>query len=56
MNRITVTHSQTGQSITVPERFVKTLSRKAKDTLVFDAYNDHPVSAAVVRAMGIEKA
>ncbi len=55
MQRTTVTSSTTGQSITLPAKVAKGLSRTALDTLVSDAHNAHPVSAAVVRAMSIEK-
>ncbi len=56
MERTTVTSSQTGQSVTMPAKFAKNLTtQQARDTVVFDAYNEHPVSAAVVRAMQVEK-
>ncbi len=56
MKRTTVTSSTTDQSITMPAKFAEGLSQTALDTLVFDAYNAHPISAAVVRALSIEKA
>ncbi len=56
MKRTTVTSSQTGRSVTMPAKFAKNLTtQQARDTVVFDAYNEHPVSAAVVRAMRVEK-
>ena len=54
MERTTITHSKTGQQETIPVKFTKGKTQKALDTLVLDTHNAHPVSAAVVRAMGLE--
>ncbi len=56
MKRTTVTSSTTDKSITMPAKFAEGLSQTALDTLVSDAYNTHPLSASVVRALNIERA
>ncbi len=54
--RTTITSSTTGLSATLPARFAKNLTtQQARDTVVFDAHNPHPVSAAVVRTLRVEK-
>ena len=53
MKRVTITHSRTGQQAECYAKTVKGLSQSAIDTLVFDAHNPHPVSAAVSRALGL---
>ncbi len=52
-DRTTITATD-GRAVTLPVKYGRTLAQTAIDTLVFDAHNAHPVSAAVVRAMRIE--
>ncbi len=53
MERTTITATD-GRAVTLPAAYARTLTQTGIDTLVFDAHNPHPVSAAVVRAMRIE--